>query len=287
MNSTFIKEYAAQLGLTCTGIAPAHLPEPAIAAPVCPLASGYGPERYDLTGLLPGCQAAVVVLFPYSLPEVKPANLSLYRQLPDYHLIVPAYLEKIAARLAGLGGTQRAIADTSPLTERLLAVQAGLGFVGDNQCLIHPVYGSYCFIGAVLTTLPLDPDAPNQGECLHCGACYRHCPGACLSKDGYVYERCKSYVTQKKGDLSPEECAIIRQTPLIFGCDECQRVCPHNAAVPETPIAEFHQSRLPFLTEADLEGLTNKQFRSAYGTYPFAWRGKKILLRNLDITQGK
>ena len=63
MNSTFIKEYAAQLGLTCTGIAPAHLPEPAIAAPVCPLASGYGPERYDLTGLLPGCRRRSLPLF--------------------------------------------------------------------------------------------------------------------------------------------------------------------------------------------------------------------------------
>lgn len=287
MNADFIKDAAAGLGLPCVGIAAAHLPVPLQPQPICPLASGKGAERYDLTALLPGCQAAVVVLFPYYAGKEEATNLSLYCQIEDYHLVVPAYLEKLAAVLSEKGGQQRCIVDTSPLTERLLAVQAGLGFIGDNQCLIHPVYGSYCFIGAVLTTLPLTPDRPSGGECLHCGACQRHCPGGCISTDGYDYHLCKSYLTQKKETLTPEETAVIAKTPLIFGCDECQRVCPHNRNLPVTPIKEFRQNRLFHLKREDIETLTNRQFRAAYGNRSFAWRGKKILLRNLDIVGEK
>ena len=103
MNTDFIKDAARRLGLTCTGIASAHLPVPETQQPVCPLASGKGRERYDLTALLPHCQAAVVVLFPYYNPDTEKTNLSLYCQLEDYHLVVPAYLEKLAAVLASYG----------------------------------------------------------------------------------------------------------------------------------------------------------------------------------------
>jgi epoxyqueuosine reductase len=81
------------------GIAPNRLPEPEQPSDICPLAAGKGPERYDLTGVLPGCQAAVVVLFPYYQPPVEGANLSLYCQFPDYHGIIRQYLDRVAAWL--------------------------------------------------------------------------------------------------------------------------------------------------------------------------------------------
>ena len=127
----------------------------------------------------------------------------------------------------------------------------------------------------LLTTLPLAPDTPMDRECLHCGACRRICPGGCLTDGAYDYRLCKSYLTQKKEELTDTEKAVIARTPLIFGCDECQRVCPHNQDIPITPIPEFRQNRLTMLKKDDLEPLTNRQFRAAYGNRPFFLAGEK------------
>lgn len=153
MDKENLKAFCGGLGLTEVGIAPGRLPVPDPLPEVCPLAAGKGPERYDLARLLPGCRAAVVVLFPYFLAPVEESNLSLYCQLTDYHKVVPLYLEKIAGWLQAQApaSQQMVIVDTSPLAERDLAVQSGVGFLGDNGCLINDTYGSWCFVGAVLT----------------------------------------------------------------------------------------------------------------------------------------
>lgn len=289
MDSLTLKTFAKTLGLDAVGIAPAAVPLPPPAyqqSPLCPLAAGTGAERYEPVRLLPSCQSVVVVLFPYYLGDHEPANLSLYCRPADYHLIARSYLDKLAAFMTAAepAAACHCIIDTSPLDERWLAFQSGLGFFGDNHCFIHATYGSYCFIGAILTSLSLIPDTPRpDAGCCHCGRCAVSCPGRCFTPDGrYEYGRCKSFLTQKKGSLTLPEIAILKKTPLIFGCDECQRVCPHNQGVPPTPLPEFHQDRLLTLDAAMLSSLSNRQFQQAYGTRAFAWRGKKILLRNLD-----
>lgn len=289
MNSLPLKAFAKTLGLDAVGIAPAVLPAPPPAyqqSPLCPLAAGVGSERYEPVRLLPSCQSVVVILFPYYVDAGEESNLSLYCRPADYHLIVRSYLDKITAFITAdePAADCRCIIDTSPLDERWLAYQSGLGFFGDNHCFIHEKYGSYCFIGAILTSLPLTPDTPRpDAACCHCGRCAVSCPGHCFTADGrYDYSRCKSFLTQKKGSLTLPEIAILKKTPLIFGCDECQRVCPHNQHLPPTPIREFHADRLLTLDAAMLSPLSNRQFQQAYGTRAFAWRGKKILLRNLE-----
>lgn len=284
MDSRLIKALGRELGLDCIGIAAAELPAEVPTEPICPLAAGHGEDRWQPKRLLPACRAIIVVLFPYYHGQkAGKANLSLYCQSRDYHQIIRDYLTRFdaAIRRRFPDSRQVAVIDTTPLADRYLAQRAGLGFFGDNRCLIHETYGTYCFIGSLLTTLPLDADAPNQRECRHCGACAAACPGNCFTGTSYTYERCKSYLTQKKGDLSPAEIAIIQKTPLVFGCDECQRVCPHNRDVPVTPLPEFREQLLTHIDAAALESITNGQFRAAYGNRAFAWRGKKILLRNL------
>lgn len=286
MDRQKIKNFIHSLGLSCTGIAPAILPIPTAKENICPLAAGQGAERYLPKALLPGCQSVIVVLFPYYAGDEGTHNISLYAQGEDYHWVIMTYLEKIRDFLETACPDSHHVccADTSPLVDRWLAYQAGLGYFGDNYCFINPTYGSYCFIGSVLTTIDLTADVPLETDCGHCGACRTACLGSCLDGDVFHYEQCKSYLTQKKGSLTPPEISIIRKTPLIYGCDECQQVCPHNRDIPLTPLPEFRQSRLTWLAREDIALLSNRQFQAAYGKRAFAWRGKKILLRNMAYT---
>jgi epoxyqueuosine reductase QueG len=286
MHSQPIKDFARSLHLDACGIAPIQLDGHVGTNAICPLASGQGRERFEPERLLPGCQSIIVVLFPYYIPDDQDSNLSMYCRCTDYHLIVPSYLDRIAAFLQNTypGCSSRCVVDTSPLSDRWLAYKAGLGFFGDNGCFINKKYGSYCFIGSILTTIPFEPDEPVTDQCLHCSACAAACPGHCLENGTYSYEYCKSYLTQKKVDLTPQEIAVIKKTALVFGCDECQRVCPHNNDITTTPLPEFRQNRLTRIIPDDIEPLTNKEFRQTYGNRAFSWRGKKILLRNMSYT---
>lgn len=291
MPSHAIKEFAKTLHLDAVGIAPPVLPLPPSAyrqSPLCPLAAGIGEERYQPRRLLLSCKSVIVVLFPYYTGIPEDSNLSLYCRSLDYHAIVHTYLNKLIAFLQNIapGVETKTLIDTSPLDDRWLAYQSGLGFFGDNHCFINDRYGSYCFIGSILTSLPLKADKPLEKTCLHCGQCHVRCPGGCFHDGLYEYGRCKSFLTQKKGSLSLPELTIIQQTPLVFGCDECQRHCPHNQGIWKTPLPEFYENRLLRLEPEDICHLSNRRFQSQYGDRAFAWRGKKILLRNFDAING-
>ena len=165
-----------------------------------------------------------------------------------------------------------------------MAYLAGLGFYGKNNCFISPKWGSYVVIGTILTTLEFEPNTPLDQSCMGCNRCITACLGQCLGHDEFKYDTCKSYLTQKKGELTNEEETIIGKTPLVFGCDVCQEVCPHNQGIPTTPIPEFQQVE-PYIDINELESLTNKEFKAKYGNRAFSWRGKKILMRNQEIIE--
>ena len=167
-----------------------------------------------------------------------------------------------------------------------MAYLAGLGFYGKNNCFINPKWGSYVVIGTILTTLELKPNTPLEQSCMGCNRCITACLGQCLGHDDFKYNTCKSFLTQKKGELTDEEENILAKTPLVFGCDVCQEVCPHNKDIPTTPIPEFQQIE-PYVNIDELEALTNKEFKAKYGRRAFSWRGKKILMRNQEIIDRK
>ena len=287
MNSEDIKAFTKSLGLVHTGITSAIIPKPPYHEHICPLASGQGDDRYQPEALLTGCQSIIVILFPYYDNLPAQYNISLYAQAEDYHIVVNDYLHQIVTFLEEKEPTSRHVCcvDTSPLADRWLAYQAGLGFIGENGCFINPACGSYCYIGSILSTIPLCADQPMSDECQHCGACKACCPGDCLSDSHFHYEHCKSYLTQKKGDLTAVEQGIIKKTPLIYGCDECQKICPHNRHLPVTPIPAFRKNKIIWLHRQDIQNLSNRQFKAIYGNRAFAWRGKKILLRNMNYTE--
>lgn len=286
-----LQEICKELNIYECGITSWPLPENAKSilyeSNPCPFTAANVEERLLGTSLFTP-KSAIVCLFPYYVEHKDPSNLSRYTWATDYHLVINEYLKKLIEKLQIINtDAQFSIhCDTSPLADRYMAYLAGLGFYGKNNCFISPKWGSYVVIGTILTTLELEPDTPLTQSCMECNRCITACLGQCLGHDEFKFDTCKSYLTQKKGELTSEEEHIIAKTPLVFGCDVCQEVCPHNKDIPTTPIPEF-QSVEPYIDIDELDSLTNKEFKAKYGHRAFSWRGKKILMRNQEIIESK
>lgn len=291
MKDINLQEFCKELHIYEFGIAPWPLPDTAkdilYESNPCPFTAADVEERLrGTTEFTP--KSAIVCLFPYYIEHSGPSNLSRYTWGTDYHLVINEYLDKLIEKLQKMNtSAQFSIhCDTSPLADRYMAYLAGLGFYGKNNCFISPKWGSYAMIGTILTTLEFEPNTPLGQSCMGCNRCITACLGQCLGHDEFKYDTCKSYLTQKKGDLTNEEETIIGKTPLVFGCDVCQEVCPHNQSIPATPIPEFQHVE-PYIDINEIETLTNKEFKAKYGHRAFSWRGKKILIRNQNIIEGK
>lgn len=233
-------------------------------------------ERINPFLIMEEAKTIIACLFPY--PKGVRTNISDYAKGEDYHLSAQKKLEKICSALRENGFSAIALCDSNPLCERYLAYLAGLGFIGKNRALINPKFGSYIFIGTVLTDAVIEESAPLSQKCAECGACVRACPGGALTEDGFAAERCASYLTQKKGSLTPEERAVIKRSGYAWGCDICQRICPHNAAVANDG-NDFTLTR----TMAE----SNRDFRRKYSGRAFSWRGFEVIKRNLDILESE
>ena len=236
-------------------------------------------------------KTVIAALFPYRFPDEKiPSglpgengreNLSRYARVPDYHLAAGAVLKQAAGRLAETFPGERFLPfiDSSPIPEVRTAALAGLGVVGEHGLLIHPEYGSWVFIGTITTSLALGgPVSDPPPHCPRCGRCAAVCPGDCLGSPSAGRETCLSAITQKKGELTPGEADRIRRSGMAWGCDFCQEACPLNRNVRIAPHPCFGGRYERMLTEESLQDLQGK----AYG-----WRGKKVLLRNLSLIDGK
>ena len=286
-----LQEICKELNIYEFGVASWPLPENAKSilyeSNPCPFTAANVEERLLGTSLFTP-KSAIVCLCPYYVEHKDPSNLSRYTWATDYHLVINEYLKKLIEKLQIMNtDAQFSIhCDTSPLADRYMAYLAGLGFYGKNNCFISPKWGSYVVIGTILTTLELEPNTPLTQSCMGCNRCITACLGQCLGLDEFKFDTCKSYLTQKKGELTSEEKHIIAKTPLVFGCDVCQEVCPHNKDIPTTPIPEF-QSVEPYIDIDELDSLTNKEFKAKYGHRAFSWRGKKILIRNQEIIESK
>lgn len=254
--------------------------------PFSELAADMAPEAIrKAEQLCPNPETVLVAAFPYYAGE-RAGNLSLYARGLDYHAVVTSRLNTVCSFLKKKYENSLFLpaADNSPLPERQAAWRCGVGLRGKNGLVILPPYGTYVFLGTILTdaVLELPPRSPSP-DCIGCGKCLAACPGGALGESGVDLSRCLSELTQKKGELTAEEETLLKAHPLIWGCDGCQRACPYNAAPALSPLPEFWEGLVDTLTGADLEGLTNRTFREKYGDRSFAWRGPAPLRRNLEL----
>lgn len=245
--------------------------------------------RAQIEALCPHPGGVYVAAFPYFAGDA-PGNLSLYCRGRDYHTVVKARLEEVCAGLRVRSPGYRFLpgADNTPVPELTAARLAGLGMVGRHNLMIVPPYGSYVFLGTILTDLPLETGAAEPSPfCEDCGACVKACPTGALSEAGFDREKCLSYLTQKKGELTEREREWLRLSPTAWGCDLCQRACPWNQTARETDLPEFRENLLAGLTAGELEGLTNRSFPAAFPDRAFTWRGPGPLRRNLDLQKNR
>lgn len=224
----------------------------------------YDEVRANPALLLEGARSMVIVAFPYLTDIPVKVPIALYARGKDYHEVVRERLAEVAAQLPG---ETRICVDTAPLRERYWAARAGLGRIGRNNQLFVPGYGSYCFIGTVLTTAELPEFRPfefdSDDPCGECMRCVEACPAQCIHADGTVIDasRCISYLTiEYRGPLP----AGLR-LKSIYGCDVCQRVCPLNRGVALSRIEDFRPSEaLRELTVADVRELTPERFSEIF-----------------------
>lgn len=238
--------------------------------------------------LCPDAAGVLAAAYPYFAGN-RPGNLSLYARGEDYHQCLIRRLSQVAAELEKHFPGNRFVpgTDNSPLDERQCARLAGIGVMGRNGLVIVEPYGSWVFLGTILTDLPLPSSERPSPDCINCGACVRACPGGALRKNPFDETKCLSALTQKKGELTQEEEELLKDHPLVWGCDRCQQVCPYNRDAACSPIPELTgEGEIPYLASlapADLEGLSNRTFRAKYGDRAFAWRGPAVLRRNLKL----
>lgn len=219
-------------------------------------------------------KSVITYLFPYWLGKdfYKNSNISKYAVPEDYHIIVGEYLEEITKKLKEKFPLNQFafFCDNSPIDEVKAALLCGLGVKGKNGLLINEKYGSFCFIGEIVTDLEWDNYSSEKGECINCGLCLKKCPGGALGQNSLDKSRCLSDITQRKGELSEEQIKLIKNNGCVWGCDVCQDVCPMNKDIEITPIKAFLESAVVRFSEGD-----NIEKRA------FGWRGRKVIERNL------
>ena len=228
--------------------------------------------------------SVIVYLLPYYTGET--VNLSRYAASLDYHLALRECADGLISALGEMSPEAhfKGYGDHSPISEVSAALVAGLGIIGDNGLILNEKYGSYVFIGDVVTDIPpesLGAVGPKEVmTCQHCGACKRACPTGILRGEG---EDCLSAITQRKGELTEDEMSLMRKFNTVWGCDLCQSVCPYNRKPTLTPVEFFYRERIDELTRERLDSMDKAEFMRR----AFAWRGRKTVERNLDILFGK
>jgi epoxyqueuosine reductase len=244
----------------------------------------------------------ISIAFPYFFKGLVKENISFSRYTlgEDYHRVLGKYLKKITEFIEGLGGKALYFVDSNSLPERYIAFLSGLGFIGKNNMLITEKYGSYVFLGEIITDLDLltleekentFKDKVNKidkfAECSNCELCIKSCPTKSLKqkdKNKTALNNpnlCLSYITQKK-NIEDRWFSLIGGR--IWGCDDCQDVCPYNQVVEESNIEEFRPKQ--YMKNVDLNevsNLSNEQFKEKYSNTSCSWRGKNIIIRNALI----
>ena len=245
--------------------------------------------RKNTDNVLPNAKTVISLAFSYSPKERRNPDLPMiagYALGCDYHDVIRKRLTPLVSELIrNYGGDWRICVDSAPMEERFWAVKSGLGFIGRNGALIVEGCGSYCFLAEILTTVEMEQDKSMQNDCLNCGKCIKACPSGAINSDCTIDSRkCLSYITiEKKGDFNNDEKKLLTKTKtgILFGCDICLDVCPHNADITPSSIEEFKANdEMIALTAKAILDMDETQIRESFKHSPVKRAGFNGMIRN-------
>lgn len=251
--------------------------------------------RIDPQAVWQDCRSVMALAYPLplSLPPIQGEGVMSRSAVgEDYHHVLRRKLETLVHTLRQDGWPfqePRIQVDTGPLVERALALRAGIGWVGKNQQLIIPGYGSFVALGLLLLDADIPPDEKLPNLCGDCRRCMEACPAQVLGYKNFAANQCLSYLTQSKEVLTDSQAESLNQR--IFGCDSCQEACPHNQKrlMEENSLDSHNASPWKGNDEEHLRRgvdlgkllkLTKGEFNQHYRHTAAGWRGKGILQRN-------
>ena len=248
-------------------------------------------RRRHPTAMWDGARSAIMLGVNYG-PDHDPLEalndrsrgaISVYAQGDDYHELIKGRLKQLAGWLVSrFGGDLKVFVDTAPLMEKPLAERAGLGWQGKHTNLVSREFGSWLFLGSILTELELTPDETSGGSCGQCRACLDICPTNAFPAPYQLdARRCISYLTiELKGPIPIEFRPMLGNR--IYGCDDCLSVCPWNkfaSASREMRLVAREELKSPAL--ADLARLDDPAFRTFFAKNPVKRIGRDRFLRNV------
>ena len=250
-------------------------------------------KRGDPQKVLPGARSVIVVALNYFQGD-EPAQaqgaasgrIARYAWGDDYHDVMLRKLEELGAFLSEHGGIQKCYVDTGPILERDYAAEAGTGWHGKSTMLIDPKLGTWFFLGEILTTLELPPDAPQEPRCGTCQRCIVACPtGAITEPHRLDARRCISYLTiELKGSVPLELRPLIGDR--IYGCDDCLDACPWNRFASVSREATFAARPAIGLALRDYLSLDDARFRDLFRHSPIKRIKRRGFLRNVCVALG-
>lgn len=234
-------------------------------------------QKYKNNEALDGYKSIFVVGLAYenTYLKQKPDALtaSMYTYGFDYHMVLKAVMKEALKDEEDY----LMLVDNHSVEEQICLEMTGLAYKGKNNLMIHQDYGSYFFIGLVVTKKHYEEKIVlNNNSCGDCDICIKACPVGALF-DGFDVNKCLSAANQSKKPMTDDE--ILKNT-LLLGCDICQRVCPKNYHVKSSVIEDLKVKPTAYVLINDLFSMSNKEFLKKYNNHAYTWRGKTLLLRN-------
>jgi epoxyqueuosine reductase len=240
--------------------------------------------------LLPGAKRIICLAMPYPTTPSIEHPLASYAQLQDYSKLISGLLECLVEKIKQELKTEqkfRIFAGNGPVLEKALACKAGLGWYGKNSLLINKDYGSFFFLGEIITDLELPIDQQQPNLCGNCDKCIKHCPTKALVAPGKLdAKRCISYLTDVYKDSIPLEIRPLIGTQIL-GCDICQNICPWNNKLPILQNNPFQ--KVPRLTSDTLVEWflwSEEEFKEKVKDSPFRRLSYECWLRNIAVALG-